>query len=610
MLNILGTLVVTLAGLLFAVQGAYAERLDAIAGTVNGEVITCYEVQTAKNSLKTQLEQSGAPIPDENTLFNRALESRIQRTVQYQEAEKLGLKVSPEEVKAAMGDVEKRNNLQPGQLEDVLKAQGIDVEVYKETVKDRILNSRLINVAVRSKISVSEEAIREYYRKNLKDPKPVREVHTAQMFIALPANADADTVEYKRQQAEEYYQRFKAGEDFKSIVTFESDAPNANEGGDMGWVSQGVVKGAFKQMFDVPVGDITPPIRSAGGFHIVKILEERMRKPQNLLPYEEVHARHILLQIPDSADTDTQVKIRSRAQDIANEMKGSSDEAFAVRAKEISQGPSASRGGDLGWFKKGQMVPAFDKVVFAMQPGETSGVVETQFGLHIIRVVEKRKVNPNSFEAHKDNVEQLLIQTEMQQQVPRWMNTLIEQAKIEKRSCDALTTSSRIDEVESIQIPTMEVAQDMYSQAAVSNDAYTQVVGSTEKTTTGTTSNVTGVSEDISTPSFALSAWKGAWQDKDMHAYFAMYDKSQSPDKRFTSFAKWKMYKQRVTAKHENIHVEISNVIETELEQGKRIQFSFDQHFQSNRLNDVDRKVIVMENIDGDWKIISERTVK
>ncbi len=609
-LNILNTLVVSLIGLLFTVQGASAERLDAIAGTVSGEVITCYEVQTAQESLKAQLEQSGAPTPDAGTLFTKALDSRIQRTVQYQEAEKLGIKIAPEEIKAAMADVEKRNNLEPGQLEDVLKAQGIDVEVYKETIQDRILSSRLINVAVRSKISVSEEAIREYYRKNLKDPKPVREVHTAQMFLALPANADVQTVEYKREEAEKYYQRFKAGEDFTSIVTFESDAPNASEGGDMGWVSQGVVKGAFKQMFDVPVGDVTPPIRSAGGFHIVKVLEERMRKPQNLLPYEEAHARHILLQIPDSADVDTQVKIRNRAQDIADEMQGSSDEAFAVRAKEISQGPSAARGGDLGWFKKGQMVPAFEKVAFSLKPGETSGVVETQFGLHIIRLVEKRKVNPNSFEAHKDNVEQLLVQTEMQQQVPRWMNTLIEQAKVERRSCDTLALTLPAGGAKDNHTETLVAAQDIYSQTSAADDVYTQVTDSSQKALVNTLANMPDKTEDTSTPSFALSVWKDAWQHKDMDAYFDMYDDRHSPDKRFASFAKWKAYKQRVTAKHQNLHVEISNVIETELESGKRIQFSFDQHFQSNRLDDFDRKVVTMENIGGAWKIVREHTVK
>ncbi len=444
MLKVIKNTVVGLVALLCSVQLVYAERLDAIAAVVNGEVITCYEVETAIQSLQKQLQQTGAFIPSETVLYERALDSRIQRTLQLHEAQALGIHITSEEVDAAMADVEKRNNLQPGQLAEVLQAQGIDVETYRETLKDRILNGRLVTAAVRSKLSVSDEAKREYYRKHLKDPKPVREVRTSQMFIALPADADAETVERKRQEAEVYYQRFLAGEDFISVVTLASDAPNASEGGDMGWVSQGGVKGAFAQIFDVPVGGITPPIRSAGGFHIVKVMDDRVRKPENLEPYEEVRARHILLQIPESADLDTQVKIRQRAEKISQEMQNTSDEAFAVRAKELSQGPSATRGGDLGWFKRGQMVSEFDQVVFSMQPGETSAVVETQFGLHVIRLVEKRKVEPNAYEAHKERIGQLLLETEMQQEVPRWMNSLKSKAKIEKKSCDLKTISEHI----------------------------------------------------------------------------------------------------------------------------------------------------------------------
>jgi len=578
-------------------QTANAERLDEIAAVVNGEVITCYEVETTKDGLKKQLQQSGADAPDDSVLFERALDSRVQRTLQYQEAETLGLKIAPAEVNAAMADVEKQNNLQPGQLIEVLKTQGIDEVEYRSTVKDRILSSRLMNMAVRSNLHVSEEAMREYYRKNLQDPKPVREVRTAQMFIAIPASADSETVERKREEAEGYYQRLKAGEDFTSIASINSDAPNASDGGDMGWVSQGLVKGAFLQMFEVPVGDITPVIRSAAGFHIIKVMDERMKSPENLIPYEEVHARHILLQIPPSADLDTQMKIRQRAQRISEEMQGTTDEAFAVRAKELSQGPSAPRGGDLGWFKPGQMVVEFDNAVFGMQPGETSGIVETQFGLHIIRVVEKRKINPNSFEAHKDNIQKMLVETEMQQQVPRWMQGLVENAKIDKRKCSVLSMPASKPVVTKTETTTKIVPQDQYGETENPQAESSMVVA-----------QPTITNDDK--PSFVLSDWKDSWQSKDLAKYFSMYDTQYSPDSRFASFEAWKTYKTRVITKHSDIHIEVNDMVEQVLEEGKRVQFSFDQHFKSHKLDENDRKIIVMVKTGQDWKIVSERTVK
>lgn len=592
--------VIGLLAMLCGVQAVYAERLDAIAAVVNGEVITCYEVETAIKGLKSQLQQSGAAIPSEQVLYDRALDARIKRALQLYEAQTLGIHIKSEEVDAAMTDMEKRNNLQPGQLNEVLEAQGVDMETYREALKDRILNGRLVNAVVRSKLSVSDEAKREYYRKNLKDPKPVRELRTSQMFIGLPADADAATVEYKREEADMYYQRFLDGEDFITVVTLESDAPNASEGGDMGWVSQGGVKGAFVQIFETPVGGITPPIRSAGGFHIVKVMDERVRTPENLQPYEEVRARHILLQIPESADLDTQVKIRQRAEKIAKEMQGTSDEAFAVRAKELSQGPSATRGGDLGWFKRGQMVGAFDEVVFAMQPGDTSGIVETQFGLHVIRLVEKRKVEPNAYEAHQARIEQLLLETEMQQEVPRWMNGLMSKAKIEKKSCDLNIADDDVNKTLSGRKDTVVVGAT--GVATVQVDGYSQAMVEAKTNQDN--------EEDTSAPAFTLSTWKSAWQSKDLNTYFALYDDKDSPDSRFPSFAKWKAYKTRVIGKHRNIHVEISNMIEEVIKPDERVQFSFDQHFQSDSMDDYDRKIIVLEKIWDKWKIVSERTVK
>ena len=569
---------------MFVSAPAYAERLDAIAAMVNGEVVTCYEVEQAEKALKDQLTQQGIALPSEDVIYQRSLDARVMRTLQHQEAESLELKVGAEEVAAAMADVEKRNKLEPGQLESVLQAQGIDVEHYRQTLKDRLLSTRLMNIAVRSKISISEEAMREYYRKHLKNPKPVREVRVAQLFISLPAEADSAVVEATRQRVNALYQQLQSGADFTRMVALESDAPDSTSGGDMGWISPGAVKGAFAQVFTLKVGEFTDVIRSSGGFHILKVTDERMRKPQSTEAYEEVHARHILIKVPDSADLNTQIKIRQRAEKIAEEMQGVSDEAFAVRAKELSQGPSASRGGDLGWFKPGQMVSAFDKVVFSMKAGETSGVVETQFGLHIIRVVEKRKVNPNAFEARKTEIEQRLIEAEMQQQVPRWLNSLKEQAQIKEMSCKGLLPTVKVDKV----------------TANITGETQQALVESTE---IAKTEKVQVEAKN------ALLAWKAAWQKKDMQAYFSAYDNHVSPSAKFASFAQWKKYKQRVIPKHQDIRLGIE-IVEVEVNpSADEVSFVIDQNFKSNQLEDHDHKQVVLRHVDGAWKIVKEVTL-
>lgn len=430
----------SLLALLFSIamplQLAYAEAIDSIAAMVNGQAITCYEVNQEKNTLKAQLQQAGeTDTPADAVLNQRALESRIIKLLQKQEADSLGITVSDEEIEAAMADVEKQNNIPVGQLPEVLKAQGIDLEEYRTVLKERLLGSKLLNIAVRSKIKISEESMREYYRKHLKDPKPIREIRLAQIYITVPPSAGKAQLARLRKKAEAIHNRLLGGADFTRLVALESDAPNASEGGDMGWVMPGAVSQQFESVFSLPAGGFTQPIRSPGGFHIIRVTEERLKEPEIGESYDEVHARHILIKMPAAADKTTRAKIMQRAQAVAYEMRDASDEEFATRAKEASQGPSAERGGDLGWFRRGNMVEAFEKAAFALEAGGTSGVVESPFGLHIIRVISKRHINPNAYEAHRDNIEQLLTNAEMQSRLPRWLASIKANAMIVEKGC-------------------------------------------------------------------------------------------------------------------------------------------------------------------------------
>jgi peptidyl-prolyl cis-trans isomerase SurA len=419
------------------VGAAHAEKIDAVAAIVNGTAITCYQVNYEKDILVQQLRESGqGTLPSDVLLSERALETRITLLLQKQEAAKLGITVQQEEIDNAMADVESRNNIPAGQLVEILKAQGINIEEYRETLSERLLTGKVVNAAVRSKLSISEEAMREYYRKFLKDPKPIREIQLAQIFIALPSTPTPEQFSKVGRKVESIYERLINGANFNTLSALESDAPDAKEGGAMGWFFPGGIAQQFNEVFTLPVGGIAKPARSAGGFHILKVIGERMHAPETGESHDEVHARHILLTLPNSADEATEAKVRHRAATIAREMEGSSDEEFATRAKDVSQGPSAEKGGDLGWFGQGQMVPEFEKAAFALAPGETSGVVESTFGLHIIHVIAKRHIDPNAFEAHRDRIRELLINAEMQSQTPRWIGGLKAKAVIKQKGCN------------------------------------------------------------------------------------------------------------------------------------------------------------------------------
>jgi len=319
----------------------------------------------------------------------------------------------------------------------------------------------------------------------------------------------------------------------------------------------------------LPVNGLTAPIRSPSGFHIIKALEDRWQDPEKTgESYDEVHARHILLQIPAQSDAATEAKIRQRAASIANDMTNASDESFAARAREDSQGPSASKGGDLGWFKKGMMIPAFEETAFRLNAGETSGVVETGFGLHIIRVVAKRHVDPNSFEARKEQIQQILSGIEMQEQHPRWLAGLKATAKIEKFSCDELNI---------------------------------------EKVAATPTEPKTATPVQQLTPEAIVENWRLAWVGKDLEAYFANYSAHFHVGKSHASLAEWKTYRSEMIQDKRFIRVAINDLKVIPVDES-HVRCEFTQVYESDVYSSSDRKALILEKDGNSWKIVRELT--
>ncbi|MDQ6979671.1 MAG: peptidylprolyl isomerase [Mariprofundaceae bacterium] len=425
-----------LVGLLCASthQASAAMVLDGVAATVNNQAVSCYQVAEGVITLTTQMKQAGAKSIDPQKLYDRVLDTEVMLLLQKREAKKLGISVTAEEVDKTLENMAKSNGLRVSQLKEVLAKQGMDYGSYKKTLENRILINKLVTTGIRSQINISEESMHEYYRKYLKNPKPVRELHLRQMLFDLPASPTPEQVKVVRNKALNVYDRLREGESFDKLTTLYSTNSSGMDN-DLGWFMQGSISSVFNAVFALPVGQVTEPTRSPAGFHILLAAEERWKKPDMGEAYDQVHARHILYKIPAAASIEEKADIMLQAKTLARQLQSVSDEDFAARAKEVSQGPSAEKGGDLGWFKRGQMVPEFDDVVFKLEAGKTSDVVRTRFGLHIIRVVEKRHIDPSSYEANQARIQQVLTDAEMQTQVPRWMARLKSDAVVNKKSC-------------------------------------------------------------------------------------------------------------------------------------------------------------------------------
>ncbi len=144
---------------------------------------------------------------------------------------------------------------------------------------------------------------------------------------------------------------------------------------------------------------------------------------------ENVRASHILIKVDQNADEAQKAEARKKIEEIEKKLK--KGENFADVAKELSECPSASKGGDLGYFTRGRMVKPFEDAAFALKPGEISSIVETQFGYHLIKSIEKKAETTAPYEDTKKNVEAILKREKLNNDATLFIDKLKEKAKIE-----------------------------------------------------------------------------------------------------------------------------------------------------------------------------------
>ena len=170
-----------------------------------------------------------------------------------------------------------------------------------------------------------------------------------------------------------------------------------------------------------------------GGKSTVSEKESRAYYDGNLESFkkpEQVRASHILIKVDQGADEAKKAEARTKIESLQAKLKNGED--FGAVAKEYSEGPSGPKGGDLGFFGRGQMVKPFEETAFSMKPGQVSGMVETRFGYHLIMVTERTPESTLSYEEVKDRLEQYLKQQKVQEEIAAYVETLKGKAKIER----------------------------------------------------------------------------------------------------------------------------------------------------------------------------------
>ncbi|EGV0481203.1 peptidylprolyl isomerase SurA [Salmonella enterica] len=395
---------------------AAPQVVDKVAAVVNNGVVLESDVDGLMQSVKLNAGQAGQQLPDDATLRHQILERLIMDQIILQMGQKMGVKITDEQLDQAIANIAKQNNMTMDQMRSRLAYDGLNYSTYRNQIRKEMIISEVRNNEVRRRITVLPQEVDALAKQIGTQNDASTELNLSHILIALPENPTSEQVNDAQRQAESIVEEARNGADFgKLAITYSADQ-QALKGGQMGWGRIQELPGIFAQALSTAKkGDIDGPIRSGVGFHILKVND--LRGQSQSISVTEVHARHILLK-PSPIMNDQQARLK--LEEIAADIK-SGKTTFAAAAKEYSQDPgSANQGGDLGWATPDIFDPAFRDALTKLHKGQISAPVHSSFGWHLIELLDTRKVDKTDA-AQKDRAYRMLMNRKFSEEAATWM---------------------------------------------------------------------------------------------------------------------------------------------------------------------------------------------
>jgi peptidyl-prolyl cis-trans isomerase SurA len=358
--------------------------LDRIVAVVNNEVITQGELADQMSIVSRNLQKQGTALPPQETLQKQLLERMINDLVQVQEAKETGVRVDDATLDKTLQRIAEENSVSNTEFRRLLEQDGITWSKFREDIRNQVVMSRLREREVEGNIAVTEAEVDTQLALEAREQGTEQEYRLAHILVLVPEQATTQQIDARRKRALQALGELRKGAEFAQISAQYSDAPDALQGGNLGWRQASRMPAIFLEaMNTLKAGETSDILRSPNGFHIVKLLDKRGK---NAVPsIQQTKARHILVRNKDGL---TDEEARGRLQRLRERIIGGAD--FAELAKVHSDDPSSNKGGDLGWISPGDTVPEFERVMNQLRDNELSAPFQSPFGWHIVQVQERR----------------------------------------------------------------------------------------------------------------------------------------------------------------------------------------------------------------------------
>ncbi len=404
-----------------------ASRGDYILAIVNQEVVTAGELVQRIARVREAAGRERAALPPEAELRQQVLELLIDERVLLTHARESGPRLDEAEVERAVANVAAQNQLTLPELRERLQREGLEYGRFRSNVRDQLLIERVREREVQARIRITDRDIDTLVEQQRASAGSGLQLNLGHVLVRVPEKASPAVEAEQRAYAEAALRRIQGGEPFAKVAGEVSDDDGSKRtGGEFGLRPLDRLPDVFVAATrDLKPGEVTPQLlRTAAGFHILKVVERRestgITVPQTLV-------RHILLR--PSAQLTREAASR-RLAEMKKRVAGGGN--FEQLARENSEDGSAAQGGSLGWVSPGALVPEFEQAMNALPLGGVSDPVTSRFGVHLIQVIDRRQTTVDTRQL-REQARNTLREQRFEAAYADWLRELRARAYVELR---------------------------------------------------------------------------------------------------------------------------------------------------------------------------------
>ena len=407
-------------------HAAAIKEINSIVAVIDDDIITRIELDQRVAELSQQLRQRGTQLPPHELLERQVLERMIVEQLQLSRAKQQGIQIDDEQLNAILANIARENGITLAQLRQTLEGDGINFFQFREQVRSELIIGRVRTSEVENTIHISAAEVDSFLAAQQGETAEQSEYRLRHILVSLPGNATPEQISEARSKVSDIHRQLAEGSDFPHMAMSYSDGQQALEGGDLGWRRAGQLPTIFADtVVNMQVGQISEPIRSSNGFHILQLAEKRGEERHMV---RQVSARHILIRTSELVSHE---EAQLRLQRLRERILAGADFADLARANSEDPG-SAANGGELGWADPEIYVQEFRNTLLELSEGEISQPFQSQFGWHLMQLHAWRE-HDNTAEIRRNQAFQALRQRKSEEALQNWLRNLRDEAYVEYR---------------------------------------------------------------------------------------------------------------------------------------------------------------------------------